>query len=92
MKPYAILLALGLHVASLGSCQFGKAAEQEPLEAGVQHNPFRLEALVDFVDDALDATVPVNAKHIDAIEMEFDRGLAYLESVGWQLPQGVKTN
>jgi sugar phosphate isomerase/epimerase len=27
---------------------------------------------------------------LDAIETEYDRGLAYLESVGWQLPEGVK--
>jgi hypothetical protein len=67
MKPYPILLALGLHVACIGSCQVGSAAEQGPPETGVQRNPFRLEALVDFVDDALDSPVPVNAKHVDAM-------------------------
>jgi hypothetical protein len=60
-------LVVGLHAAALGWCVAMPWQAAQAAQSDRQQAPFRLEALVDFPDDALTSPVPVTAKHIDAM-------------------------
>jgi uncharacterized lipoprotein YddW (UPF0748 family) len=67
-RPFALLIAGAISLFTV-SVDLAESATKEKAIATVAQPrpPFLLEALVDFVDDALAAPVPVTAKHIDSM-------------------------